>query len=92
VHTVTSEHIEEEDRIVYKRLLRIPLIYVRDVTHSQNFLQAVFDVSSITVSLTNGDNIVLYSFLQRKGEIRRERPSGSRRCRDARRADDALVF
>ena len=59
VYRLTDEHIEEEYGIVYKRLRRIPLSYVRDVTHSQNFLQAIFGVSSITVSPTNGDKIVL---------------------------------
>lgn len=59
VYTVTDEHIEEEYGIVYKRLRRIPLSYVRDVTYDQNFLQAIFGVSSITVSPTNGDKIVL---------------------------------
>lgn len=56
---MTDEHIEEEYGIVYKRLRRIPLSYVRDVTYDQNFLQAMFGVSSITVSPTNGDKIVL---------------------------------
>jgi uncharacterized membrane protein YdbT with pleckstrin-like domain len=56
---VTDEHIEEEYGIVYKRLRRIPLSYVREVTYDQNFLQAMFAVSSITVAPTNGDKIVL---------------------------------
>lgn len=59
VYTVTNEHIEEEYGIIYKRVRRIPLNYVRDLTHTQNFLQAMFGVSSITVSPTNGDKIVL---------------------------------
>jgi membrane protein YdbS with pleckstrin-like domain len=59
VYTVTTEHIEEQHGIVYKRLRRIPLSYIRDVTQTQNFLQAMFGVSSITVSPTNGDKIVL---------------------------------
>lgn len=59
VYTVTDEYIEETYGIVYKRLRRIPLSYVRDVTYDQNFLQAMFGVSSITVSPTNGDKIVL---------------------------------
>ena len=59
VYTMTNEFIEEEYGIVYKRLRRIPLDYVRDVTHTQSFLQAMFGVSSVTVSPTNGHNIVL---------------------------------
>jgi uncharacterized membrane protein YdbT with pleckstrin-like domain len=59
VYTMTDEFIEEEYGIVYKGLRRIPLNYVRDVTQTQNFLQAMFGVSSITVSPTNGDKIVL---------------------------------
>jgi hypothetical protein len=58
VYTLTTEHVEEQSGIVYKRLRRIPLSYVRDVTHTQNFLQAQFGVSSIAVSTTNGDKIV----------------------------------
>lgn len=71
VYTVTDEHIEEEYGIVYKRLRRIPLSYVRDVTYDQNFLQAMFGVSSITVSPTNCDKIVLSNI--RDGESARER-------------------
>jgi len=71
VYTVTDEHIEEEYGIVYKRLRCIPLSYVRDVTYDQNFLQAIFGVSSITVSPTNGDKIVLSNI--RGGESTRER-------------------
>lgn len=59
VYTVTNEYVEEQYGIIHKRLRRIPLSYVRDVTHSQNFVQAIFGVSSITVSPTNGDKIVL---------------------------------
>src|SRR5438046_1886091 len=40
VYTVTNEHIEEEYGIIYKRLRRVPLSYVRDVTYDQNVLQA----------------------------------------------------
>jgi uncharacterized membrane protein YdbT with pleckstrin-like domain len=71
VYTVTNEHIEEEYGIIYKRLRRIPLSYVRDVTYDQGFLQAIFGVSSITVSPTNGDKIVLCNI--RDGEGARER-------------------
>ena len=70
-YALTDEYIEEEYGIIYKRLRRIPLSYVRDVTYDQNFLQAMFGVSSITVSPTNGDKIVLSNI--RDGEIARER-------------------
>jgi membrane protein YdbS with pleckstrin-like domain len=71
VYTVTNEHIEEEYGIIYKRLRRIPLSYVRDVTYDQNFVQRIFKVSSITVSPTNGDKIVLSNIPE--GESARER-------------------
>jgi uncharacterized membrane protein YdbT with pleckstrin-like domain len=59
VFTVTDEYVEEDSGIIWKRNRRIPLSYVRDVTYNQNFIQAMFDVSDITVSATNGDKIVL---------------------------------
>jgi Bacterial PH domain len=59
VFTVTDQYVEEEVGIIWKRTRRIPLSYVRDVTHDQNFIQAIFCVSDITVSATNGDKIVL---------------------------------
>ena len=49
---------------------RIPLSYVRDVTYNQNFIQAMFDVSDITVSAPNGDKVVLNNL--RNGEATRE--------------------
>jgi membrane protein YdbS with pleckstrin-like domain len=67
VYRVTPEHIEEEYGIIYKRLRRIPLSYVRDVTYDQNFLQAMFGVSSVTVSPTNGHKIVLSSIRDGEG-------------------------
>lgn len=70
VYTMTNEFIEEEYGIVYKGLRRIPLNYVRDVTQTQNFLQAMFEISSITVSPTNGDKIVLSNI--RDGQRTRE--------------------
>jgi uncharacterized membrane protein YdbT with pleckstrin-like domain len=59
VYSLSDQHIEEKYGIIYKRVRQIPLSYVRDVTYHQNFLQALFGVSSITVSPTNGDKIVL---------------------------------
>jgi len=70
VYTVTNEHIEEEYGIIYKRLRRIPLTYVRDVTYDQSFLQSIFGVSGITVSPTNGNKVVLSNI--RDGEGTRE--------------------
>lgn len=59
VFVVTNEHIEETGGLIWKTQHRIPLTYVRDVTYDQNFLQAMFGVSSVTVSPTNGRKIVL---------------------------------
>lgn len=70
VYSLTDQHIEEKYGIVYKRVRQIPLSYVRDVTYDQNFLQAMFGVSSITVSPTSGDRIVLSNI--RNGEDTRE--------------------
>ena len=59
VFVVTNDHIEEKGGLIWKTQHRIPLTYVRDVTYDQNFLQAMFGVSSVTVSPTNGRKIVL---------------------------------
>ena len=59
VFRVTNECVEEEGGFIWKTHHRIPLSYVRDVTYDQNFLQAMFGVSSVTVSPTNGNKIVL---------------------------------
>ena len=70
VFVVTNEHIEEKGGFIWKTQHRIPLTYVRDVTYDQNFLQAMFGVSSVTVSPTNGEKIVLSNV--RDGEQTRE--------------------
>ena len=67
---VNDGYVEEESGIIWKRVRRIPLSYVRDVTYNQSFIQALFDVSDITVSATNGDKIVLNTL--RGGEETRE--------------------
>jgi uncharacterized membrane protein YdbT with pleckstrin-like domain len=59
VFVVTNDHIEEKGGLIWKTQHRIPLTYVRDVTYDQNFLQAMFGVSSVTVSPTNGRKIVV---------------------------------
>jgi uncharacterized membrane protein YdbT with pleckstrin-like domain len=59
VFRVTAEYVEEEGGIVWKRLRRIPLGYVRDVTVDENLIQTKLGTSTITVSATNGDKIVL---------------------------------
>jgi uncharacterized membrane protein YdbT with pleckstrin-like domain len=59
VFRVTPEYVEEEGGIVWKRLRRIPLSYVRDVTFDENLIQTRLGTSTITVSATNGDKIVL---------------------------------
>ena len=53
--------------IINKRLRRIPLRYVRDVTFDQNLFQRMFGISSITVSPTNGDKIVLSNISNGEG-------------------------
>jgi uncharacterized membrane protein YdbT with pleckstrin-like domain len=59
VFVVTNDHIEEKGGLIWKTQHRIPLTYVRDVTYDQNFLQKMLGVSSVTVSPTNGNKIVL---------------------------------
>lgn len=59
VFVVANDHIEEKGGVIWKTQHRIPLTYVRDVTYDQNFLQAMFGISSVTVSPTNGRKIVL---------------------------------
>ena len=66
-YKLTTEHIEEQYGIIHKRVRRIPLSYVRDVTYDQSFFQAIFGVSSITVSPTNGDKIVLSNIREGEG-------------------------
>lgn len=70
VFVVTNDYVEEKGGLIWKTQHRIPLTYVRDVTYDQNFLQAMFGVSSVTVSPTNGRNIVLTNV--RDGERSRE--------------------
>ena len=67
VFRVTNECIEEEGGFIWKTQHRIPVSYVRDVTYDQNFLQAMFGVSSITVSPTNGNKIVLSNVKEGEG-------------------------
>lgn len=70
VFTVTNTYIEEKGGVIWKSQHRIPLGYIRDVTYSQTFLQAMFGVSSVTISPTNGNNIVLSNI--RDGDRTRE--------------------
>jgi uncharacterized membrane protein YdbT with pleckstrin-like domain len=70
VFVVTNDHIEETGGVIWKTQHRLPLTYVRDVTYNQNFLQAMFGVSSVTVSPTNGNKIVLSNI--RDGQPTRE--------------------
>jgi uncharacterized membrane protein YdbT with pleckstrin-like domain len=68
--TVTNTYIEEKGGVIWKSQHRIPLSYVRDVTYSQTFLQAMVGVSSVTVSPTNGRKIVVSNV--RDGERTRD--------------------
>jgi uncharacterized membrane protein YdbT with pleckstrin-like domain len=67
VFVVTNDYIEEKGGLIWKTQHRIPLTYVRDVTYDQNFLQAMFGVSSVTVSPTNGNKIVLSNIADGEG-------------------------
>jgi len=58
-YTVTSDYIEAETGTFEKSVRRIPLSYIRDVTLSQNFVQARLGLHNITVAATNGDKVVL---------------------------------
>jgi uncharacterized membrane protein YdbT with pleckstrin-like domain len=70
VFVVTNEYIEEKGGLIWRTQHRIPLAYVRDVNYSQTFLQAMFRVSSVTVSPTNGNKIVLSNIAD--GTVTRE--------------------
>jgi uncharacterized membrane protein YdbT with pleckstrin-like domain len=58
-YTVIEGYIEAQTGTLEKATRRIPLGYIRDVTHRQNFFQSLFNVSDITVTATNGDSVVL---------------------------------
>jgi uncharacterized membrane protein YdbT with pleckstrin-like domain len=58
-YTVTEEYIESQTGTFEKATRRIPLSYVRDVTHRQHFFHTLFGLSDIKVTATNGDSVVL---------------------------------
>lgn len=70
-YTVTGEYIESQTGTFEKATRRIPLSYVRDVTHRQHFFHTLFGLSDITVTATNGDSVVLENVSdgRRKQEI-----------------------
>jgi uncharacterized membrane protein YdbT with pleckstrin-like domain len=70
-YTVTQEYIEAQTGTFEKATRRIPLSYIRDVTHRQDIFQTLFDVSNIKVTATNGDSVVLENISDgsRKQEI-----------------------
>jgi uncharacterized membrane protein YdbT with pleckstrin-like domain len=70
-YTVTAEYIEAETGTFEKSIRRIPLSYIRDVTHRQNFFQTFFGISDIAVAATNGDSVVLENISdgRRKQEV-----------------------
>lgn len=70
IYTVTTEYIEAQTGTFEKRVRRVPLCYIRDVTHSQNFFQSLFRLSDVKVAATNGDSIVLENVFE--GESKRE--------------------
>jgi uncharacterized membrane protein YdbT with pleckstrin-like domain len=69
-YTVTNDYIEARTGTFEKRVRRIPLDYIRDVTHSQNLFQSLIGLSNITVKATNGDQVTLENI--RDGERKRE--------------------
>jgi len=70
-YIVTAEYIEARTGTFEKTSRRIPLSYIRDVTHRQHFFQTLFGVSDIKVTATNGDSVVLENVSdgKRKQEI-----------------------
>ena len=58
-YTVTDGYIEAQTGTFEKATRRIPISYIRDVTHRQHFFQALFAISDIKVTATNGDSVVL---------------------------------
>jgi uncharacterized membrane protein YdbT with pleckstrin-like domain len=70
-YTVTDEYIEAQTGTFEKATRRIPLSYIRDVTHRQDFFQTLFNVSNIKVTATNGDSVAFENISdgRRKQEI-----------------------
>ena len=58
-YTVTADFVEARTGTFEKTSRRIPLSYIRDVTHRQHFFQTLFGLSDIKVTATNGDSVVL---------------------------------
>lgn len=69
-YIVTPEYVESRTGIIEKRVRNIPLSYIRNVTHNQNFIQAMFGVSTITITPTNSERIVLKNI--KDGQEKRE--------------------
>lgn len=70
-YTVTEEYIEAQTGTFEKTTQRIPISYIRDVTHRQHIFQTLFAVSGIKVTATNGDSVMLENVSEgiRKREI-----------------------
>lgn len=70
-YTVTPDYVEAQTGTLEKSVRRIPMSYIRDVTLSQNFVQARLGLHNITVAATNGDKVVLQNVTdgKRKHEI-----------------------
>jgi uncharacterized membrane protein YdbT with pleckstrin-like domain len=70
-YTVTEGYIQAQTSTFEKTTRRIPLSYIRDITHRQDFFQRLFGVSDITVTATNCDSVVLENVSdgRRKQEI-----------------------
>ncbi len=70
-YTVTGAYIEAQTGTFEKTTQRIPISYIRDVTHRQHFFQTLFAVSDIKVTATNGDSVMFENISEgiRKREI-----------------------
>lgn len=70
-YTITDGYIEAQTGTFEKTTQRIPIGYIRDVTHRQHFFQSLFAISDIKVTATNGDSVMLENVSEgiRKREI-----------------------
>ena len=69
-YTVTDDYVEAQTGTFERTTRRIPLGYIRDVTHRQNYFQRLLGISDINVTATNGDSVMLENITD--GERKRE--------------------
>ena len=70
-YIITPDYVEAQTGTLEKSVRRIPLSYIRDVTLTQNLVQARLGLHNITVVATNGDKVVLQNVTdgKRKHEV-----------------------